>query len=70
MGSRQGQIRNIKKLWECGKGKLTEDEFKVLLLNTDIKERCAWHWAADWVKSEALEKACKQDKNKLKTEVL
>ena len=40
-----------------GKGKLTEDEFKVLLLNTDIKERCASHWAAERVKSETLEKA-------------
>ena len=36
----RGKSETLQKLWEYAKEKLTEDEFKVLLLNTDIKERC------------------------------
>jgi len=54
----RGKSETLQKLWDCAKGNLTEDEFKVLLLNTDIKERYAWHWAAERVKSETLKKPC------------
>jgi hypothetical protein len=47
LGSRVGQFRDIKQLWEWTKGHLTIEEInKILLLSTDNNGRTVWNLAA------------------------